>query len=126
MEEKNLDLGLELPAKKERKPRTRKVKLEERSDSLLASAAPRKKTKKYRIMINEQDGELNYLPVGVNGKVYQIMRGVEVVVPEEVVDVLRNAITDKVIREPQQDGTIKREVRKVPYISYQVLGVVEE
>jgi len=125
MSEKNLDLGLELPEKKERKPRTRKVKLEERADAMLQPKEKRK-VKKYRIMINEQDGELNYLPVGVNGKVYQIMRGVEVVVPEEVVDVLRNAITDKVIREPQQDGTIKREVRKVPYISYQVLGVVEE
>lgn len=124
MEEKNLDLGLELPEKKERKPRTRKAKLEERAGQLV-QPKERKEVKKYRIMINEQEGELNYLPVGVNGKVYQIMRGVEVVVPEEVLGVLRNAITDRVIREPQQDGTVKREVRKVPYISYQVLGIEE-
>jgi hypothetical protein len=126
MEKDKLDLALELPVEKTRKPRvSKKAKLEERTKELLIPKAARKQ-KKYRLMVNEQEGELGYLVVGVNGKVYQITRGVEVVVPEEVIGVLKNAITDKIIREPQQDGTIKREVRKVSYISYSVLGVVDE
>lgn len=44
-----------------------------------------------RIIIDEVPGLSNYEVVGVNGKVYQIKRGVPVTVPPEVVGVLETA-----------------------------------
>ncbi|KGO32764.1 hypothetical protein JT06_18510 [Desulfobulbus sp. Tol-SR] len=72
------DLGLTdvPPAVKERKP---------------PKNAAQKPETKVRIMIDEVSGLSNYEVVAVNGKVYQIKRGVPVEVPPEVVHVLENA-----------------------------------
>jgi hypothetical protein len=50
------------------------------------------------IHVDEETGQSNYLPVGVNGKIYKIMRGVDVSVPPEVVEVLRNAIAHRLVQ----------------------------
>lgn len=57
-----------------------------------------KKAERVAIFIDEEDGMSNYVPVGVNGKVYQIMRGTVVMVPPEVVHVLENAIAMRTVQ----------------------------
>jgi len=51
---------------------------------------------KTRIIIDEVPGLNNYEVVGVNGKVYQIKRGVPVMVPREVVAVLETCLMTNV------------------------------
>lgn len=50
------------------------------------------------IYVDEESGESNYVPVGHNGIVYQVMRGVEVSVPQKVVDVLKDAVAHRVVQ----------------------------
>jgi len=78
--------------------------------------------KRYRLVIEEEENALNYVPVGVNGTVYQIMRGIEVVVPKSVLDVLEQAKASRVAQERQQDGTIKTYVKAFNRYPYRVLG----
>ena len=66
-------------------------------------AAPAEK--RYRLVIEEEENALNYVPVGVNGTVYQIMRGIEVEVPQSVLDVLEQARAARPTQERQQDGS---------------------
>lgn len=56
------------------------------------------KRKMVTIFIDEEKGKPNYEVVGVNGKMYQIQRGVDVEVPEEVVHVLNNAIATRYVK----------------------------
>lgn len=44
------------------------------------------------IFVDEEKGAPNYIFVGVNGKFYQIKRGVEVPVPQSVVNVLSDSV----------------------------------
>jgi hypothetical protein len=50
------------------------------------------------IYIDEESGQPNYVPVGHNGTVFQIMRGVDVKVPVKVVDVLKDAIAHRIVQ----------------------------
>jgi hypothetical protein len=61
-----------------------------------AAAAPTG-PKKYRVIVNNQDGvdASPFITVQVNGKTWQIKRDHEVVVPEEVLHVLNNAVYTK-------------------------------
>jgi hypothetical protein len=56
------------------------------------------------IIIDEVEGGENFEVVGVNGKVYQIQRGVEVKVPQEVVEVLRTAVATRFVKVKREDG----------------------
>lgn len=56
------------------------------------------RNKKAVLVIDQVEGKPNYETVGVNGKTYQIQRGVEVTVPWEVVHVLDNAIETRLIQ----------------------------
>ena len=47
-------------------------------------------TKTIIIPIDEKDPD-NYVPVCINGKIYQIMKGEEIEVPEEVYNVLKRS-----------------------------------
>lgn len=77
---------------------------------------------RYRLVIEEEENALNYVPVGVNGVVYQIMRGIEVVVPQSVLTVLEQAKAARPTQERQQDGTIKTYVKNFNRYPYRVLG----
>lgn len=85
-----------------------------------------KTQKRYDIRIDPQDGEPRDIKIGVNGKVYQIWRGTIVSVPEEVVEVLRNAVATKLVtvfdnagnpagQEWQDQSAVPYSVLKGPY-----------
>jgi len=83
-------------------------------------AAPAEK--RYRLVIEEEENALNYVPVGVNGVVYQIMRGIEVEVPKSALDVLEQARAARPTQERQQDGSIRTFVKNFNRYPYRVLG----
>lgn len=86
-------------------------------------AIPADKTEKmFRLVIEEEENQLNYVPVGRNGVVFQIMRGVEVVVPKWVIDGLEQARASRVVQTRQADGTILGTVRSFNRYPYRVLG----
>lgn len=72
------------------------------------------------IIINESDKpeDLNEVFVSVNGRAYQIQRGVPAAVPPEVVHALDNAVIDKAIQQYENGmpaGIILRPTRRYPY-----------
>lgn len=83
-------------------------------------AAPTAKVDRefYTIVIEEEENQLNYVPVGVNGKVYQIMRGVEVEVPRAVLSVLEKSKATRLVKEVGSDGKaiyVERDYATIPY-----------
>lgn len=76
------------------------------------------------VWIDAVEGLPNYETVGVNGKVYQIMREIEVPVPPEVVEVLRNAIGTRLIDAAHPAGGITRKVQKFSAIPWRLVGYV--
>lgn len=60
-------------------------------------------------------GGKDHVPVGVNGKVYRIKRGMDVAVPKEVVEVLKNANTVAYERGPNGEPINPSYVPKHPY-----------
>ena len=79
-----------------------------------APAAP-KKERRAVIMIDQEQGKPNYEYVGVNGKGYQIQRGVEVEVPASVVGVLDNAIATRSVTDPNGKVIGHQDYHAVPY-----------
>ena len=81
------------------------------------------KSEAYRtIIIDEADNQPNYEVVGVNGKVYQIQRGIETKVPESVVEVLRNAVASKYIKVRRSDGVDDIQKRNLSAIPWRLVG----
>jgi hypothetical protein len=81
-----------------------------------------KSKKKYRVIINQQDGpDGKYdVPLGVNGVVNLVKRGEEVVLDEDYFNVLKDAKIDRLVRNPgEEEQTIT-----VARFSYTVLGEV--
>lgn len=82
----------------------------------LAAAADQKglNDKKYRLTIHEQEGPngRDAVKVSVNGYASVIKRNEEVIVPERVINVLKNAV--KTEYEPNDDGkgVVERRVRR--------------
>lgn len=74
------------------------------------------------IIIDEADNQPNYEVVGVNGKIYQIQRGVETRVPESVVEVLRNAVASKYIKVRRADGVDDIQKRNLSSIPWRLVG----
>jgi len=89
-------LKLELSELRAKQP----AKHEEDSGQNAASSLER-----YGIVIDEGNGpqDIQEVPVQVNGRAYQIRRGMFVEVPKEVVSVLNDAVIDKAV--PQYDAT---------------------
>jgi hypothetical protein len=79
------------------------------------------KQKRFDIRVDAQEGEPRDIKIGVNGKVYQIWRGVVVSVPEEVVEVLRNAIAARLVVMPLPDGTSRQEWQDQSAVPYSVI-----
>lgn len=77
--------------------------------------------KRFRLIIseNKDSTEGNTVSIGVNGKPYRIRRGVEVVVPESVITVLRES---NVSKEEKENGAVV--TRVYPRFPYSVLGEV--
>lgn len=86
-----------------------------------AAAAPVEKRKTVRIIIPHQEGPggKEHVPVGVNGRVYRIMRGTPVDVPAEVVEVLEHA--QKIVYERGTSGE-PINPRLVPEYPFSVLA----
>ena len=61
----------------------------------LPEVAPSRKM--YTIFIDEEKGKPNHEFVGVNGNFYQVKRGCDVEVPEEVIGVLRNCVATRYV-----------------------------
>jgi len=70
------------------------------------------------IFASEAEGGNFAVLVGVNAVMYQLPRGVNVEVPDSVVDVLNNAVTDVTIP-LEAGGTI---TRQVPRYNFRVVG----
>jgi len=82
-----------------------------------------KAQKRYDIRIDPQDGEPRDIKIGVNGKVYQIWRGVVVAVPEEVVEVLKNAVAAKLVTmfDPKSGAPTGQEWQDQSAVPYSIL-----
>jgi hypothetical protein len=92
----------------------------EATSSALVSKSEKKK--RFKVMINQQDsfdGKYD-VPLGVNGVVHQIKRGVEVILDEDYLQVLKDSIIDQVV----QDGEGNDEIVKIARYSFSVLGEV--
>jgi len=87
-----------------------------------ANASRASSKERWAIIVDEGNDatELSFVPVGVNGRVYQITRGRVVEVPLEVLGVLDHAILDKAITTVDSatgmpNGSVTRKVRRFPY-----------
>lgn len=81
---------------------------------------PKRRMIKINIMKTDRDGGDRDVPVGVNGKLYLIQRGVDVEVPAEVVEVLRNAVETrweqrKDPENPLRSQMIRRDTHAYPF-----------
>jgi hypothetical protein len=92
----------------------------EKAEKPVAEAA---KKKRYRIMINPQDGPDGKYDVtlGVNGRVIQIKRGEEVVIDEDYFKVLQDAKIDQLVRNPGEE----EQLITISRYSYNILGEVK-
>lgn len=77
---------------------------------------------RFRITIDESadPNEIFEVPVGINGRVYQIKRGFQVDVPPEVVSGLTNAVTDRMMfqRDPATGRLTPQGTRKARRFSF--------
>lgn len=79
---------------------------------------------RFAILLDEgrDANEVDPVPVGVNGRLYQIKRGKIVEVPYEVIDVLNHAIEDRAIPKVDAQGNPfgydVRKARRFPFQNY--------
>lgn len=73
------------------------------------------KQKKFKLIVHNQEGvdATPFVKVQVNGTMYTIPREQEVVVPEEVIDVLNNAIITRLVLEGRD--WVERAARRFPF-----------
>lgn len=91
-------------------------------ETKVKASAPSKKGKFYRVVINQQDGPDGKfdVPLGVNGKVYLVKRGEEVLLPEDYFFVLRDSKIEQLIRNPGEE----EQIITIARYSYNILGEV--
>ncbi len=97
--------------------------LDQNPDSATAPVAPKPKRKMYKLKIASTRDDKGPVFIGVNGKTYQIQRDVEVSVPEEVVEVLKNSVMTVWEKQEEPNGqltTIKRDVNRFPHMAMPV------
>lgn len=80
--------------------------------------------KSYTIYIDEEENELNSVKVGVNGKIWQLKRGVDIPdVPEEVIEVLRNAKATRLVQSTNPiTGLIDSKTQDFHRIPWRIVG----
>lgn len=73
--------------------------------------------KKVKLMIHKTEGDTGSIdvPVSVNGKTWLIKRGMEVIVPAFLVEILEHAIKDIYIQDEVTKSIVKREVPAYPF-----------
>ena len=73
--------------------------------------------KKIKLMIHKTEGDTGSIdvPVSVNGKTWLIKRGMEVIVPAFLVEVLEHAVKDIYVQDEITKTIVKREVPAYPY-----------
>jgi hypothetical protein len=73
--------------------------------------------KKIKLMIHKTEGDTGSIdvPVSVNGKTWLIKRGMEVIVPDFLVEVLENAVKEIYVQDEVTKSITKREVPAYPF-----------
>jgi hypothetical protein len=99
------------------------------ADTHANSANESRSTSKERfaIMLDEarDPNEVDPVPVGVNGRLYQLQRGVILNVPREVVGVLKTAVEDRAIPKKDSAGNPTGfDLRKARRFPFQEFGMV--
>ena len=74
---------------------------------------------KVKLMIHKTEGDTGSIdvPVSVNGKTWLIKRGMEVIVPAFLVEVLEHAVKDIYVQDEITKTMVKREVPAYPFSS---------
>lgn len=78
-----------------------------------------KKSKTVKVIFDEVDGtESNDLLIGLNGKLFQIKRGVEVTIPRDLLNVVNESVYTKLRYDKDGNSYYK----EVPRITYRIVG----
>jgi len=79
--------------------------------------APVTTEQKVKLMIHKTEGDTGSIdvPVSVNGKTWLIKRGMEVIVPAFLVEILEHAVKDIYVQDEITKTIVKREVPAYPY-----------
>jgi len=77
--------------------------------------------KMYLIEIDEVEGRPNFEVVGVNGKVFRIQRGVPAKVPGSVLEVLNNAVAERIVQTHNPQGGVTTRRQKYSTVPFRVL-----
>jgi hypothetical protein len=80
--------------------------------------------KRFLIEIDEVEGRPNFEVVGVNGTIYKIKRGEPVEVPESVLEVLNNAVAERLVQTESGVGGIVTSRRKYSSVPFRMLRVL--
>jgi hypothetical protein len=82
-----------------------------------SNTVPAVADKKVKLMIHKTEGDTGSIdvPVSVNGKTWLIKRGMEVIVPAFLVEILEHAIKDIYIQDEVTKSIVKREVPAYPF-----------
>lgn len=75
----------------------------------------------YLIEIDEVEGRPNFEVVGVNGDVYRIQRGVPAKVPGSVLEVLNNAVAERIVQTHNPQGGVSSRRQKYSTVPFRVL-----
>lgn len=78
----------------------------------------------YEIVIDEVEGRPNFEVVGINGKVYRIQRGVSAIVPGAVLEVLNNAVAERIVQSHNPQGGVDSRRQKYSAVPFRVMRVV--
>jgi hypothetical protein len=92
-----------------------------------ADASRSASKERYAIMLDEarDQNEVDPVPVGVNGRLYQLRRGVVLDVPKEVIGVLKTAVEDRAIVKKDSAGNPTGfDLRKARRFPFQDFGLV--
>ena len=81
------------------------------------STVPAVAEKKVKLMIHKTEGDTGSIdvPISVNGKTWLVKRGMEVIVPAFLVEVLDHAVKDIYVQDEITKTIVKREVPAYPY-----------
>lgn len=73
--------------------------------------------KKVKLLIHKTEGDTGSIdvPVSVNGKTWLIKRGMEVIVPAFLVEILEHAVKDIYVQDEVTKSIVKREVPAYPF-----------
>jgi hypothetical protein len=78
-------------------------------------------SKLYHLTINSTEKDKYAVPVGINGHIFNIPRDIQVIVPEQVVQVLQHCIVDDFALEKSENGMIKMKETKYNRIPFSAM-----